>query len=515
MWDQFGNTINNAFYFVLDKIIDLQRFFREQAKGIGSVVLLIAILSAAFNYALTGTGLKENIIKILKATLFFLIVIGVYPRIISFITTWTYSMAEQSVYPSVSKYFNETVLKDDGYRYDSLVTGKQMNVVVHGARDSDNLFGKISETRETPTMNYTVVAPTSLLKLLFFMAYECMTYAEEKTHLEFPEVTEKGPAGWLQKGKNTVMSAKQEIKNQFPDFARILKGLICAFFIIFTGIFALLEYIVCYLEFMLVASVGVILFPLSIWEPSKFMAEKYIGALVGFFIKLLLCNIAIFLLIYGFVSLFKVIGDTGFVGTIDQIIFIFFICLMYLYICKSAPGIAQSLLTGSPSLNAAGAISAVAGAAAGAAFVANQGRKAAGTAVGTVVGGVGAFKGAGAAGLASKQAGGSYWGAFGDSLKGSVGDNIKAGALGLTRSLMGINNGANPHSWKDHFATAKNANGESLSIHEHYDERRKEGVARGLEYAKKHGGGLGLVQQEPAESPAPSVSQGSSGTTTA
>jgi len=60
----FSNTVNSSFYFVADKLIDLQEFFINQAWAIGRVVLLIAVLSAGFNYALTGQGLKENVIKI-------------------------------------------------------------------------------------------------------------------------------------------------------------------------------------------------------------------------------------------------------------------------------------------------------------------------------------------------------------------------------------------------------------------------------------------------------------------
>jgi hypothetical protein len=98
-------NLNQAFFFVIDKIIDLQQFFIDRAWEIGKVVLLIAILSAALNYALTGTGLKENIIKILKATLFFIIVTLAYPIIIGFITSWTFSMAKESIYPSIKQYY--------------------------------------------------------------------------------------------------------------------------------------------------------------------------------------------------------------------------------------------------------------------------------------------------------------------------------------------------------------------------------------------------------------------------
>jgi len=164
-------------------------------------------------------------------------------------------------------------------------------------------------------------------------------------------------------------NSKRIIGIQIPEFSRVLKGLVCGFFLIFTGVFALLEYIICLIEFMLVASVGVILFPFSIWEGSKFLTEGFIKAIVGFFMKLLFCNIAIFLLLYGFISMFHALKEQNFTGSPDQFAFIIFTCLLFFYVCKSAPLVAQSLLSGSPSLNGAGAIGAVAGAVGAAAAV--------------------------------------------------------------------------------------------------------------------------------------------------
>ena len=116
MWDNFGNNINNAFFFVIDKIANLQGFFLGKAWEIGQVVLLIAILSAALNYALTGAGLKENVIKISKAFIFFIIIWFAYPSIIGFITRWTYDMAEKSIYPDIKKNFSGVTMKvEDSY----------------------------------------------------------------------------------------------------------------------------------------------------------------------------------------------------------------------------------------------------------------------------------------------------------------------------------------------------------------------------------------------------------------
>ena len=467
--EKYTNIINNAFFFVIDKIVDLQAFFLKEALLIGRVVFLIAILSAGLNYALTGTGLKENIIKILKATIFFFIVIFSYPQIISFIASWTFDLAERSIYDPVSKYFNETTEKVEDITISNAVNDRlpgtyvshTRRTILHTIRDGEKLFNNLTVTRKYPSSAYTFVAPAEVIKIVFLIAGNCIDFADRKD-------------------------------NVLPEFSRVMKGLICAALLIATGCFALLEYIICFLEFMLVASVGVILFPLSIWEGSKFMAEKFIGAIVGFFIKMLFCNIAIFLMIYGFISLYY-ISSEGFTGSTDQIVFIVFTSLLFFYICKSAPGIAQSLLTGTPSLSATGAISAAAGAvaAAGATVgLAQRAGKAAGGAAGAVAGGVvksgfGAVSSlveANAASGAVRDAGGdrnaqtrAYWGSIGT----DVGNTFKAGALGLTRSLLGAKGGTNPYSHNEDFRD----NPQTFS--HHFNRLEAEGAGRAKEYIDK------------------------------
>lgn len=484
MENNFANSINNAFYFVVDAILDLQEYFLREAKEIGSVVFVIAILSAALNYALTGTGLKENAIKIMKATLFFLIVLAAYPKIIGVISSWTYSMAQQSIYKQVNEYFQEKVRRvigegeviviNPGYnavesRY-NYVHKFTRQIVVTQERDHLGLFsninlGKEHEHKKTG-IKYTTVPPAAAIEIIFVIAKTCIFYADYK-------------------------------EGVIPEFSRILKGLICAGILIFTGVFALLEYLICFLEFMLVSSVGVILFPLSIWEGSKFMSEKFIGAIIGFFMKLLFCNIAIFLMLYGFISIFYIFASpdsVGFNGEADQIIFIVFSCMLFLYICKSAPGLAQSLLTGTPSLSATGAISAATGAVAAAGavmgYAKTAGKLAEGGAGGLAKAGFNAFGSvtqANAASNAVKELGGSdkqQGAAWRKSMAGSIGTSLKAGALGLTRNLLGDRApGTNPHSWREKFNQA-NENGQKMTLSQYANLRKEKGAEIGKNIMK-------------------------------
>jgi type IV secretory pathway TrbL component len=321
---------NTAFYFITDKMIELQEFFLGFASKLAYAVLLVAVLTAAVNYGLTGTGLKENIIKIGKALAFFSIVIFAYPNIVSWITEMTFSMAREAAF--TDRYRN--ALKSNIDEMKNAAEEQRLN----NERGTDSAaalsfyedtFKKMINKRTFTggggkSYSYSTVAPSAALEAVFLIAKSLFQFAE---------------------GQSAIF-----------NLPKIIKALICAFFVIVVGIFCVLEYLIAFIEFMFVSSVGIILFPLSLWEGTKFMAEKYVGAMLGFFMKLLFCNICIFLMLYLFITLSNQFTDHRFLAEVEQIIVIAFSSLLIFYICKSAPALAQSLLSGVPSLSAAGAV---------------------------------------------------------------------------------------------------------------------------------------------------------------
>lgn len=271
----------------------------------------------------------------------------------------------------------------------------------------DNIFVARKLTRGGKTLAYETVAPTAALDALRLVAEACLEYSH------------KHPL----------------------NFTLSVKGLICAGVVLFAGIMALIEYLAAYIEFLLVSSVGVILFPLSLWEGSKFMAEKFIGAMLGFFLKLLFATIGIFFMLYGYLSLAANFTVNSFAGATEQIIEICFVSALYLLIVKSAPHLAQSLLSGVPSLNAAGAIGAVTSAVGAAAAVGGAASNAAGAGTRAALSGTATLAkagGAAAQALSSPGGGGALKaaGAFMGSLGHSAGMSAYNNANALTRSLV-------------------------------------------------------------------------------
>ena len=438
------DALNSSFYFVSDKIVELQAFFLNFAKSVAYVALLIAVLMAAFNYTLTGTGMKENIIKIAKALIFFYIVIFAYPNIISWMTSMTFSLARDSTYSSMSGYFGSAVRAMEEHAMQMELDGEQGTYGDMALREYDNLFRGVINTRTFTANNgrafsYTTVAPAAAINAVMLIAGECFNYADKASTFQF---------------------------------ARVLKGFLCAVGIMFTGFFAILEYLIAFLEFMFISSVGVILFPLSLWEGTKFMAEKYITAMIGFFIKLLFCTICIFLMLYGYLSLAKSFVTRPFAGEVEQIVILLFSGLLFFYICKSAPGLAQSLLTGAPSLSAAGAINTVVSGVAAAAGAASMAAGGVGMAARGGIAAAGGIAKAAGTYEAATQGVGAESGAFHRAAVGmrAVGSEAAHYAGDLTRSLAGM---------------PKNQDGSYKTFNQYYGEKYREGERAGNRAAEE------------------------------
>jgi hypothetical protein len=473
-------TLNNAYFFVIDKIIDLQAFFIKEAWAIGRIVLLISLISAAINYAVNGTGLKENLVKIGKALVFFIVIMVLYPRIIGHITFWTFDRAQASTFLSIETYLADSreAIAISVEEIDNPVKtyGKEImkSDKVSDIGDPREFFTDLLVTRQHGKMEYTCIAPAAAMECILLIAGACIRSADEAPRNGFG----------------------------IPDLGRVVVGLLCGFFVIVTGILSILEYLMAFLEYMFITSIGIILFPLTLWEGSKFMAEKLIGAICGFFLRLLFCNICIFLMLYGFMSLAKGYTAKPFTGQPDEIVTVVFIGFLFFFLCKSAPGLAQSLLTGAPSLNAAGAIGAASGAIAGAGAALGVAKTAGSTIAGgmakTAFGGAGAIaQAAGAAGAVGDLGGsaGQKAGAFMSSLGGSAKEAIKASSGDLARSLIGgggkdaggsggsggAGSGINRHSERQKFLGQTNADGSKKTFGEYLAARSEAGTNAGLD----------------------------------
>jgi hypothetical protein len=484
--------LNNAFFNVLEKLLDLQPHFISWAWNIARVVMLIALGFICIKHAINGQGLKEGLVKLGISFTLFAIIINAYPRIIQKGNELVYNMAASSTYDGgLASYFTVQKMKiiqiaeeTEGYKKgyygypshimksEKIPDGEPRNyfteLFVHRTHESSDGKNKFA---------YTTLAPKAALEIILLIAGEAM---------QLPEKAD---------GIAEKLSA-------------FFTGMLTALAVMITGIFGICEYLICMLEFMLVTSVGVILLPFMLWDSSKFLTEKLIGAIIGFFVKLLFCNICIFLMLYGFMMLATNFTETTFTGTASDILQTLFTCVLFFLICKAGPNLAQSLLTGSPSLNSGTAFAAVGGAVAGAAGAMGLAGKAgsvlAGGAAKTAFHAAGAATQAGAAAAAVGELGGTRSdraGAALSSLASSAGQTALSGGSNLAHSLLGGGAaGVNRHSQLDKFkhgadggggAGASGSGGGSgegkirKSFGEHLADRSTQGENMGVDYMVK------------------------------
>jgi type IV secretory pathway TrbL component len=456
--------VDAPFFDLLDKLTGLQGYFLQQAWFIGRIVMLMCFGLAAIKYAIKGEGLKEPMVKLVIAFISFYILMTAYPSIVSGLNKIIFEWSYNSTYKGgVADMINNTQgnydfwqkkVNKDSDAYSDIIR------VVEEELGSGNVGKKyVLDIYDTES---GFIRPNAIIRLLMLVTEMILHHA-----------------------------TKFDLSRSVLDFILLL---LTAVAVIVCGILASLQYFICALEFTFITSVGVIMLPFMLWDGSKFLTEKLIGAIVGFTMKMLFITIAMLLTFNGYLALMM----RPFAGALDQMIYTVFVSLFYMMICQSGPQLAVSLLTGTPQM------SLMEGAAAAGAFAAAgiAGSKAAGATAGAAAqGGVRALgaasQAAGAAGAAKELGGGKadMAGAALSSLGSSAAQGAKSMAHGMGRSLYAGNQGGGggggsggqggPGTNRFSQTTSlneKTPDGHSKTLKEYAGERYQQGQDKGLAY---------------------------------
>lgn len=146
----------------------------------------------------------------------------------------------------------------------------------------------------------------------------------------------------------------------------------------------------CVLEFYLILALVGILLPFGFFEPTKFLAEKSIGAVIASGVKLMVLSfiVAVSMTIMAGLPIPTDIPD------LETGITMVMICGAIAFLAWNAPGVAAGLVAGSPSLSASTGVQNTMAAgivAGGAALAAGSAAKYAGTKVAAMAGSAGQF----------------------------------------------------------------------------------------------------------------------------
>jgi hypothetical protein len=460
--------LDAPFFNILEKLSGLQSYFLTQAWFIARIVLFLSLGFGAIKYAINGEGLKDTVAKAAIAFVTFVVLMNVYPKMITGINGIIYEWANTSTYENSGVRGMFQNRRDDAFFWTSKLDKTEEGyseiiqiVYDEGGQPQDLLLNIFDERHQ-------FISPNAVVRIIMLIAESILNKA----------------------GKYSI----------WDHLDRMLLMLLTAVAVILCGVLGSLQYFICALEFTLITSVGVILLPFMLWDGSKFLTEKLIGALLGFFIKMLFCTITMLFTFYGYLAFMT----RGFDGTINEVVYVIFISIFYMMLCQSGPQLAVSLLTGTPQMSLMEAAHAVgAYAAAGAAGVTAGKFAAQKTAAGAVLGTGMAAQAAGAA-SAVRQLGGGRGDQAQAALKSagsSAAAGVRSAAHGLGRSLLGSGSGGahgaggrSPASGSvNRFSALEemkmpNADGKSKTLREHAAAKYHKGEDIGLNHMIKKEG---------------------------
>lgn len=356
--------LDSPFFDLVEQFSSIQGYFLAQAMFIAKIVLTINLGFICIKYAIKGSEIKEPIIKMVTSIVIFLIVLNIYPTIMPNLNKIIFQWSYNSTYGEVAKMIDRITAPGGEYssyweaklspenRYSDII--KQVKNETGDANVAKtyvlDIFEKDSEKRLG-----SFIRPNAIMRVLM------LTF--EQIFNNGMEVMVKGIEIGTVFG-NPIM---------FPNYFGALAYIVSAAAVLICGIFAALQYYICALEFTLIMSVGCLMLPFMLWDGTKFLTEKLVSAMVGFFMKMLFVTIAMLLTINGFLGLMV----RPFSGGIDQLIYTVFVSLFYMMICQNGPALAVSLLTGSPQMSLMEGVQAAAVLGGAAAVAASGGAKAA------------------------------------------------------------------------------------------------------------------------------------------
>ena len=158
-----------------------------------------------------------------------------------------------------------------------------------------------------------------------------------------PETNEDGEVEYSIK-KNKKFSAKK--------IGTYIMAGICCVCIIAAVAFALIQYVMCILEFTIVQGIGAGFIPFYLFDGTKDIPKKLVPVFTGFAIKILVMVICLIFVINMYLTFAadQISPSSGNMGwpAFGECIFI---CLLSFILTSNAPKIAMTLLTGQPQLS--------------------------------------------------------------------------------------------------------------------------------------------------------------------
>ncbi len=141
------------------------------------------------------------------------------------------------------------------------------------------------------------------------------------------------------------------IDGTFQSLTHWILQLILVLGIIFSMIFATIQYVMAIFEYFIVTSMGVIFIPCVLFDGTKTYASKLITLFLSFFVKITVTIMCLFFVVNMFSKNASIILTTGKPCSLANFSYLLFTMLLGFILTQNAPQVAMTMLNGTPQLS--------------------------------------------------------------------------------------------------------------------------------------------------------------------
>ena len=317
--------IDGPFFDLLGRFGDLYAAYTSTAYSIGRILLMIDLGLMAIMWALDGGEVQKELNKRLLTIFIITAMMIWYPSIMTNIMKFAQNVGLVPVRAALTDAQN--------------VMQSQADALLRGYYEK---VAKGDKNAKIPN-NYRTLAANAKAHIAFTGTFTFKGANGKSIQAEFIR-----PDGIMKYTMiiATPLYAASFKGNLLTNAAQVLLCIVALLAMMICAAIVVLQYIMAMVEYQIIVGIGILLVPFALFDKTRFITEKFIGAIFGHLIKIILIIVIIGVFSGAFVSLAKM----EFTGSLDQIVKYVFTMLLYAILASSVPAIATGILSGTPSL---------------------------------------------------------------------------------------------------------------------------------------------------------------------
>src|SRR5208337_3313572 len=317
--------IDGPFFDLLGRFGDLYSAYTATAYSIGRILLMIDLGLMAIMWALNGGEVQKELNKRLLTIFIITAMMIWYPSIMTGVMKFAQNVGLVPV--------------------KAALTDAQATMQAKADALLNSYYEKVAKGDKSAKVpnNYRTLAANAKANIAFTGTFTFKGANGKNVQAEFIR-----PDGIMKFTMiiATPLYAASFKGNLLTNAAQVLLCIIALLAMMICAAIVVLQYIMAMVEYQILVGIGVLLVPFALFDKTRFITEKFVGAIFGHLIKIILIIVIIGVFSGAFVSLAKM----EFTGSLDQIVKYVFTMLLYAILASAVPAIATGMLSGSPSL---------------------------------------------------------------------------------------------------------------------------------------------------------------------